>query len=144
MRRLIAPAISRVAAGVGGVPTAFIEDVAVPRSELAALIDRVEEIAAAHGLFIGTTGHAGDGNLHPIVVFDSADPVMAEHAATAYDEIMAAGLELGGTITGEHGVGLLKRDWLARELDPAALLLQRGVKTLFDPTGILNPGKVFP
>ncbi|MEV0587560.1 FAD-linked oxidase C-terminal domain-containing protein [Nonomuraea sp. NPDC050310] len=142
LRRLIAPAMGRIMAGMPGRPTAFIEDVAVPRSELAALIDRVEAIASRAGLFIGTTGHAGDGNLHPIVLFDADDPAAVARASAAYDEIMAAGLELGGTITGEHGVGLLKRDWLARELDPAALELQRGLKRLFDPAGLLNPGKV--
>ncbi|MFF9667407.1 FAD-linked oxidase C-terminal domain-containing protein, partial [Streptomyces althioticus] len=86
--------------------------------------------------------HAGDGNTHPIVIFDGSDRDQTDRAQRAFDEIMALGLELGGTITGEHGVGLLKRDWLARELGPVALDLQRQLKAVFDPLGILNPGKM--
>jgi glycolate oxidase len=77
------------------------------------------------------------------VVFDAADPGQARRAQECYDRVMALGLELGGTITGEHGVGLLRRDWLAREIGPLALRLHRDIKRVFDPHGILNPGKVF-
>lgn len=142
LRRLIAPAMARIMAGMDGRPTALIEDVAVPRGALPTLIDQVERIAARAGLFVGTSGHAGDGNLHPIILFDADDPGAVARASSAADAIMAAGLELGGTVTGEHGVGLLKRDWLATELDPVSLELQRGLKRLFDPAGLLNPGKV--
>ncbi|MCB5166923.1 FAD-binding protein [Streptomyces bambusae] len=141
-RRLVTPALRALAATLPGRPTAFIEDVAVPRSELAKFVGTIEEIAARHRLRIFTLGHAGDGNLHPTVVFDEADPDEFRRAQTAYDDIMAAGLALGGTSTGEHGIGTLKRDWLARELDPVALELQRGLKRLFDPGNLLNPGKV--
>ncbi|MFJ5551256.1 FAD-binding oxidoreductase [Streptomyces sp. NPDC093225] len=141
-RRLVSPALARCAAELPGTPTAFIEDVAVPRSELAKFIGTIEEIARRHRLRIFTLGHAGDGNLHPTVVFDESDPAETQRARTAYDEIMAAGLALGGTTTGEHGIGTLKRDWLTRELDPASLELQRGLKRLFDPKNLLNPGKV--
>ncbi len=85
--------------------------------------------------------HAGDGNTHPIVIFDADDPGQVALAKQSFDEIMALGLELGGTITGEHGVGLLKREWLERELGPVAVELQRQLKAVFDPLGILNPGK---
>ncbi len=141
-RRLVTPALGAFAATLGGKPTAFIEDVAVPRSELPQFIGTIEEIARRNRLRIFTLGHAGDGNLHPTVVFDESDPEEFHRAQAAYDEIMAAGLALGGTSTGEHGIGTLKRDWLARELDPVSLELQRGLKRLFDPRNLLNPGKV--
>lgn len=141
-RRMVLPAVSAHAGRLPGDVTAFIEDVAVPRARLAELIDRIEHIAGEYGLYISTVGHAGDGNLHPTVVFDRSDADAVRRAREAYDAIMAAGLELGGTITGEHGVGTLKRDWLARELPPRNLRLQRDVKRLLDPEGLLNPGKV--
>jgi glycolate oxidase len=141
-RRMVLPALSAHATSLPGDVTAFIEDVAVPRARLAVLIDRIELIAREHDLYISTVGHAGDGNLHPTVVFDRSDPDAVRRAKEAYDAIMAAGLELGGTITGEHGVGTLKRDWLARELPPRSLRLQRDIKRLLDPEGLLNPGKV--
>ncbi|MEU7137413.1 FAD-linked oxidase C-terminal domain-containing protein [Streptomyces sp. NPDC046261] len=141
-RRMVMPALAARTGRMPGEVTAFIEDVAVPRDRLALLVDRIEEIAEEYGLFIATVGHAGDGNLHPTVVFDRSDPDAARRAKEAYDAIMAAGLELGGTITGEHGVGTLKRDWLERELPPRNLRLQREIKRLLDPEGLLNPGKV--
>ncbi len=141
-RRLVSPALGAFAATLGGRPTAFIEDVAVPRSELAKFMGTIEDIARRHRLRIFTLGHAGDGNLHPTVVFDESDADEFRRARTAYDDIMAAGLALGGTSTGEHGIGTLKRDWLTRELDAVSLELQRGLKRLFDPKNLLNPGKV--
>jgi glycolate oxidase len=123
--------------------TTMIDDVCVPRTRLADLMTGCERIAAEHDLTIGVLGHAGDGNLHPTVVFDAADPDQARRAQVSFEEIMALGLELGGTITGEHGVGVLKRDWLAREIGPVGLDLHRRVKAALDPQGILNPGKVF-
>ncbi|MFI1018294.1 FAD-binding oxidoreductase [Streptomyces sp. NPDC020965] len=141
-RRLVSPALGAYMASRGGGLTAFIEDVAVPRSELPRFIGLIEEIAERHRLKIFTLGHAGDGNLHPTVVFDESDPDEYARARTAYDDIMAAGLDLGGTTTGEHGIGTLKRDWLERELGPVSLELQRGLKRLFDPKNLLNPGKV--
>ncbi|MFJ3172145.1 FAD-binding oxidoreductase [Streptomyces roseus] len=141
-RRLVTPALGAFAATLGGRPTAFIEDVAVPRSELAKFMGTIEEIAVRNRLRVFTLGHAGDGNLHPTVVFDESDADEFRRAQTAYDDIMAAGLALGGTSTGEHGIGTLKREWLTRELDPVSLELQRGLKRLFDPKNLLNPGKV--
>ncbi|MFJ2741587.1 FAD-binding oxidoreductase [Streptomyces sp. NPDC087440] len=121
----------------------MIDDVCVPRSQLAAMIDGTAAIADKYDLTIGVCAHAGDGNTHPVVCFDAADPDESRRARESFDEIMALGLELGGTITGEHGVGVLKKEWLARELGPVGLELQRGVKAAFDPLGILNPGKLF-
>jgi glycolate oxidase len=106
------------------------------------MLNGVAAIAERHALTIGVVSHAGDGNTHPIVIFDGSDEEQTVRAQRSFDEIMALGLELGGTITGEHGVGLLKRDWLARELGPVALDLQRQLKAVFDPLGILNPGKM--
>jgi glycolate oxidase len=123
--------------------TTLIDDVCVPRSRLGDLIEGVERIAEQRGLVIGVVGHAGDGNMHPTVVFDAADPDAAARAQAAYADVMGLGLQLGGTITGEHGVGLLKRDWLAREVGPVSLAVHRSVKLALDPAGILNPGKVF-
>ncbi|MEU9042605.1 MULTISPECIES: FAD-linked oxidase C-terminal domain-containing protein [unclassified Kitasatospora] len=134
-RRLALPAMDRLG-------TTMIDDVAVPRSRLAEMLNGVAAIAERHGLTIGVVSHAGDGNTHPIVIFDAADEGQVARARRSFDEIMALGLELGGTITGEHGVGLLKRDWLARELGPVALDLHRQLKAVFDPLGILNPGKM--
>ncbi|WP_216589290.1 FAD-binding oxidoreductase [Streptomyces brasiliscabiei] len=123
--------------------TTMIDDVCVPRSKLGELIEGVERVAEKYDLTIGVCAHAGDGNTHPTVCFDAADPDESRRARESFDEIMALGLELGGTITGEHGVGILKKEWLARELGPVGLEMQRAVKSVFDPLGILNPGKLF-
>jgi glycolate oxidase len=123
--------------------TLLIDDVCVPRTCLAELVAGVEKISAEQGLLIAIYGHAGDGNFHPTVVFDADDADATRRAKDCYDAVMALGLDLGGTITGEHGVGLLRREWLAREVGPLALRLHRDVKRVFDPDGILNPGKVF-
>ncbi|MGW1891674.1 FAD-binding oxidoreductase [Streptomyces sp. NPDC002004] len=123
--------------------TTMIDDVCVPRSRLGDLLDGVERISEKYDLTIGVCAHAGDGNTHPTVCFDAADPDEGRRARESFDEIMALGLELGGTITGEHGVGVLKKEWLAREIGPVGLEMQRAVKQTFDPLGILNPGKLF-
>ncbi|MFJ8018288.1 FAD-binding oxidoreductase [Streptomyces sp. NPDC096339] len=124
-------------------PATMIDDVCVPRSRLAEMLDGTAAIARAHDLLIGVCAHAGDGNTHPIVCFDPADEDETRRARESFGEIMALGLSLGGTITGEHGVGVLKKEWLARELGPVGLEMQRAVKAAFDPQGLLNPGKLF-
>ena len=136
-RRLTLPALEAVAG------TTMIDDVCVPRSQLGALIEGIERIADKHQLTIGVVAHAGDGNTHPTVCFDASDPDESRRARESFDEIMALGLELGGTITGEHGVGILKKEWLAREIGPVGVEMQRAIKKTFDPHGILNPGKLF-
>jgi glycolate oxidase len=120
----------------------LIDDVCVPRDRLAELVDGVERLAAQAGLTVGLLGHAGDGNFHPTVVFDAADPVQVKAAEQLFDDIMLLGLDLGGTITGEHGVGRLKRDLLAREVGDLSMQVQRSIKQALDPLGILNPGSV--
>lgn len=120
----------------------LIEDIAVPRRRLADAVDRIAVIAREEGVRIFVFGHAGDGNLHPIIVTErgrSGDPVPAEAAAAA-ERIFALALELGGTITAEHGVGRLKRQWARRELGTDVHALQVRLKAVFDPRGILNPG----
>ncbi|MFE0327462.1 FAD-binding oxidoreductase [Streptomyces sp. NPDC003753] len=123
--------------------TTMIDDVCVPRSKLGEMLDGVERIAEKYQLTIGVCAHAGDGNTHPTVCFDAQDPDESRRARESFDEIMALGLRLGGTITGEHGVGVLKKEWLAREIGPVGVEMQRAVKQVFDPLGILNPGKLF-
>jgi glycolate oxidase len=120
----------------------LIDDVAVPRSRLVELLDGITAISRQHDVLVSCPGHVGDGNMHPTVIFDRGDPAAVDRAQRAFDAIMQLGLTLGGTITGEHGVGVLKRDWLARELGELSTDLHRKIKGVFDPAGILNPGKV--
>ncbi|MBK5250167.1 MAG: FAD-binding protein [Actinomycetales bacterium] len=134
-RRMINPAVEKVGAS-------FVDDVAVPRARLIDLLDGIARIAADHDVQIMCPGHIGDVNMHPHVVFDRGDDAAAARAADAFGAIMQLALELGGTITGEHGVGTLKRPWLEQELGTVGLRLQQRVKATFDPLGILNPGKV--
>ncbi|TRV81534.1 FAD-binding protein [Streptomyces sp. 130] len=124
-------------------PATMIDDVCVPRSRLGAMLAGTARIAGKYGLTIGVCAHAGDGNTHPVVCFDPADADESRRARESFDEIMALGLALGGTITGEHGVGVLKKEWLARELGETGVELHRSIKQAFDPLGLLNPGKVF-
>ncbi|MCH8613377.1 FAD-binding oxidoreductase [Arsenicicoccus dermatophilus] len=118
------------------------EDMCVPVQALAEFIERGYEIGEQHGTRIVTAGHGGDGNMHPTVYFDPADPDQTRRAHDAITALVAVTLELGGTITGEHGVGILKSDWLATELGAAEIERQRGLKHFFDPLGIMNPGRV--
>ncbi|MET0135132.1 MAG: FAD-linked oxidase C-terminal domain-containing protein [Kibdelosporangium sp.] len=120
-------------------PATLVDDVCVPRRRLAELVEGVDRISQEHGVLIACAGHAGDGNMHPAVLFDHSQ---AEAAQRAFADVMRLGLDLGGTITGEHGVGQLKRDWLARELDESALWSHQRIKQAMDPRGILNPGRV--
>jgi glycolate oxidase len=115
----------------------------VPRSRIAAFLDGCDAVAVARGLVIGVVGHAGDGNMHPTICFDPADADQRERAFAAFDDILELGLSLGGTITGERGVGSIKVDWLEREIGPVALDVHRAIKDALDPAGLLNPGKVF-
>ncbi|KQH80851.1 FAD-linked oxidase [Mycobacterium gordonae] len=118
----------------------LLEDVGVPLPALGALVTGIARIADERDLMISVIAHAGDGNTHPLLVFDPADAAMAERAQLAYGEIMDLAVDLGGTITGEHGVGRLKRPWLADYLGPDVMDLNRRIKAALDPDGILNPG----
>jgi glycolate oxidase len=105
------------------------------------MFDEIARIETAYGLSIPTVAHAGDGNLHPNFIFDGAE--VPDRVWAAADELFRAAVRLGGTLTGEHGIGLLKSRWLAEELGEDQWELQRQIKAVFDPLGILNPGKVF-
>jgi len=134
-RRAFNPAMRAVRGG------SINEDVAVPRTRLPELLERLGDIAAQVGLPIGTGGHVGDGNLHPVIAFDPADPAQVDAAAEAHRRILGLAVELGGTVTGEHGIGTEKRGALAGELGERVLAIQRGIKQVLDPRHILNPGK---
>ncbi|MEV5647374.1 FAD-linked oxidase C-terminal domain-containing protein [Nocardia sp. NPDC052254] len=121
----------------------LLDDVCVPRSRIVELIGHIETVAADEQLTIGVFGHAGDGNMHPTIIYDESDPASRAGALRAFDRITGHALELGGTITGEHGVGRLKKSWLARELDETAMAVHRAVRAAFDPEGRLNPGNLF-
>lgn len=142
-RRLAHPAMEHFAAELfpsgGGL---IIDDVAVPRSRMVELIEGVERIAAEHAVVVGVVGHAGDGNLHPTIVVDRSDPDSVRRCRLVFDGIVALALELGGTCTGEHGIGALKRDWLAREIGPIGMRVHHAIKAALDPDGILNPGTI--
>ncbi|MEZ5136653.1 MAG: FAD-linked oxidase C-terminal domain-containing protein [Acidimicrobiales bacterium] len=133
-RRMAIPAVERLG-------TVLIEDVGVPVPRIPDLLAAVERIAAAHDTAIPVIGHAGDGNFHPLVTYDAADPDATARAATAFDEVMAAALALGGTVTGEHGIGVLKARHLRAQLGDDVLELTRRIKDALDPEHILNPGK---
>lgn len=119
----------------------LIEDVAVPRSQLGKMFAEIRRIEAEYGLEIPTVAHAGDGNLHPNFIYQGDE--IPEKVWLAADALFRSAVALGGTLTGEHGVGVLKSRWLKDELGEAQWQLQRKLKRLFDPKGILNPGKVF-
>ena len=133
-RRLAVPAIERCGSWL-------LDDVGVPCARVPDLICRVEQIAKRRELDIYNFGHAGDGNMHPTMVYQPGDTAAGERVLHALDDIVVAALDLGGTSTGEHGIGTLKLGHVARELGLENLALQHRIKTVFDPTGILNPGK---
>ncbi len=119
------------------------DDVCVPRTRIAELIQRCEDISAQVGLKIAVVGHAGDGNMHPTIVYDPTDADQFARAQKAFDDILAVGLALGGTVTGEHGIGKIKREWLAKEIGPVGLRVHREIKRALDPENLFNPGSMF-
>ena len=135
-RRCSLPALARLSS------LSILEDIAVPRKAMAEVVHRIDAIGKKHGLRIGTFGHAGDGNLHPTIVLDKDDPREVAAAEAALAEIFALPLEFGGSITGEHGVGSAKLPYLEAKIGTANMQLQRNIKKVFDPAGILNPGRI--
>jgi glycolate oxidase len=136
-RKLAYPALERLGA-------VLLDDVAVPRSQITALLVAVEHVAVQHGLRIATFGHAGDGNFHPTIVYQHTDANETARAVAAFEAIVGEALRLGGTCTGEHGVGRLKATLLAAEQSADEIELQRAVKRALDPDGLLNPGCILP
>ncbi|HEY1140805.1 MAG TPA: FAD-linked oxidase C-terminal domain-containing protein [Lysobacter sp.] len=137
-RKALSPALRTLAAGK------INEDVVVPVSRIPQLVDGVRLLAEEFALPIVSFGHAGNGNLHVNILYDPADAAQVERAQAALARVFALTLSLGGTLSGEHGIGLAKRDFMPQAIDPATLALMRGIKGLFDPAGILNPGKLLP
>ncbi len=137
-RKALSPALRTIA------PNKLNEDVVVPVSRIADLIDGLGALSHRYGIPIVNFGHAGNGNIHVNLLYDSQDPRQAEVAQPALSEVFDLVLKLGGTLSGEHGVGREKRDFIDRAIDPVTLALMRRIKDLFDPKGILNPLKLFP
>lgn len=137
-RRMLNPALGNIARGK------MNEDIVVPLGRLAEMMARIEEVARRHRLAIPTFGHAGDGNLHVNVMFDPDDPRQVSAAHQAVADVFAHTLALGGSLSGEHGVGITKRGYVADEIDPVAADIMRRIKRAFDPKGILNPDKALP
>lgn len=124
-------------------PTTILEDVTVPRSELARMVAYISEVAVRHQLQVGTFGHLGDGNLHPTFLTDERDHEEMHRVEVALEEIVNETIRLGGTVTGEHGVGLAKKAFVKRQLGEGSYELMRSIKRALDPEGLLNPGKIF-
>jgi glycolate oxidase len=124
-------------------PTTILEDITVPRSALAEMVGFIAESAARHRLQVGTFGHMGDGNLHPTFLTDERDHEEMARVHLALEEIVTKTLSLGGTITGEHGVGLAKKQWIRKQLGDSSFELMRQIKMALDPRALLNPGKIF-
>lgn len=137
-RKALSPALRKVA------PKKINEDVVVPVTEMPALIEGLDRLSAKHGIKIINFGHAGNGNIHVNLLLDPDDPLQSARAHRCLDEVFALVLDLNGTLSGEHGVGLEKRDFVARELDQNSIELMRKIKQQFDPNGILNPEKMLP
>jgi D-lactate dehydrogenase len=137
-RKALSPALRTIA------PGKLNEDVVVPVTRLPALVARVEAIAARHATRVVCFGHAGNGNLHVNLLYDPVDAAASARAEAAMGEVFAAAIELGGQLSGEHGIGLGKRAYMAMALDAPTLAAMRAIKRAFDPDGILNPGKVLP
>jgi glycolate oxidase len=124
-------------------PTTILEDATVPRSKIADMVIEINRIAKKHEVQISTFGHAGDGNLHPTATTDARNKEEIERVEAAFEEIFEAAIRLGGTITGEHGVGMVKSPYLEWKVGPAGIEVMKAIKSSFDPHNLLNPGKVF-
>jgi len=137
VRKLAYPALERMGA-------TLLDDVALPITKIAEFVERVEKLSAEVNLTIGIFGHAGDGNMHPTIVHDHGDVAAAERAQKAFGQIVEIAQSLGGTASGEHGIGSIKPGFVTKEISKTVIDLQRAVKKVFDPNSILNPGKKIP
>jgi glycolate oxidase len=138
VRRSISASLNRLR------PTKLNEDITVPRNKIAELMERLDALSKKTGLPIVNFGHAGDGNIHVNIMTDSSDPVEYKLALSAVEELFDITLELGGTLSGEHGVGLAKAPYIRKEIGASAVTMSKKLKNTFDPDNILNPGKIFP
>ncbi len=138
VRKALSPALRRVA------PKKINEDVVVPVSHIPTLVDALSVLSKKHGIHIVNFGHAGNGNLHVNLLYDPDDDGQQKNAQACLEDVFSTVLELDGTLSGEHGIGLVKRDWVAREIGADSLQLMHAIKRQFDPKGILNPGKALP
>ena len=136
-RRTALSAMARVS------PSTLMEDATVPRSCLAQTFAEIECLANKYDLTVGTFGHAGDGNLHPTVLCDERNADQMKRAHAFFDDLYTKVLNWGGTVSGEHGIGIAKREYLARQVGPGGVAVMKRIKQAFDPEGILNPGKIF-
>jgi len=136
-RRMALSAMARVS------PSTLMEDATVPRSYMAQTFAEIEQLAKQYDLVVGTFGHAGDGNLHPTVLCDERDSEQMKRAHAFFDDLYTKVLEWGGTVSGEHGIGIAKKEYLARQIGPGGIAVMKRIKHAFDPDGILNPGKIF-
>ncbi len=121
--------------------TMVTEDATVPISKIPEMVRRIKEIEKKHGMIIYLLAHAGDGNMHPLMTYDPGNKEQAEKVEKVIEEMFAAAISLGGTITGEHGVGMAKAPFLPLEFSPAEIQVWKEIKKCFDPNGIMNPGK---
>ena len=137
VRKLAYPALERLGA-------TLLDDVALPVTKIAEFVEKVERLALKYQLTIGIFGHAGDGNMHPTIVHNHGDKEGEKRAKLAFSEIVRIAQSLGGTASGEHGIGSIKRDLVSGEISQTIIEIQRGIKKLLDPSGILNPGKKLP
>lgn len=137
-RKILSPALRNIA------PNKLNEDVAVPVSRVAELIDKLATLSKEFNIPIVNFGHAGNGNIHVNLLYDTQDQAQSERAKPCLDAVFELVLKLNGTISGEHGIGIAKRDYVDKEIDPTTLNLMRSIKRQFDPNGLLNPDKVFP
>ena len=137
-RKALSPALRTLA------PNKLNEDVVVPVSRIPELIEGLEKLSKEYGIPIVNFGHAGNGNIHVNLLYDTQDPRQEQNALPCLSRVFDLVIQLGGTLSGEHGIGIMKRDYVARAIDPPTLALMRAIKQQFDPKGILNPGKVFP
>ena len=136
-RKSINPALFRYA------PHKINEDIVVPRNKIPDMINKIKQLIDAYGLTIATFGHAGDGNIHVNVMLDKNKPEQLEKANRIVDDLFDHTLQLGGTISGEHGVGITKSAYIQKEIGTKEIALMKAIKSVFDPRGILNPGKIF-
>ncbi|MBT2709238.1 hypothetical protein J7I91_14955 [Pseudomonas sp. ISL-84] len=137
-RKLLSPAITRIK------PTKISEDATVPLSQIPVMFKRLKEIREKYNVSLVVCGHAGDGNLHPNIVADIRNQEEMERAEKAVEEIFRAAVELGGTLSGEHGIGTMKAPFMELEVGKEGIELMKSIKRAWDPNNILNPAKIFP